>query len=396
MVALLLPAAADAAIFKLLHAFNPKLYGRIPQGVVIEDENGNLYGTTSHKEVIDGHWQYGTIYKLAPDRSISLLYTFRGGNDGAYPFGSLVRDSDGNLYGVTLQGGAGNGPQGFGTVFKLAPDGTETVLYVFKGISGGDGASPNSLILSNGSLYGTTASGGINCFSGCGTVFKLAPDGTETILYAFRGGIDGNGPDTAPIVDEAGNIYGATFQGGGTGCGGPGCGILFKIAPRGRETVLHVFAGKRHDGANPTSLIADQAGNFYGTTAYGGAARKYGNGWGTIFELSADGTETILHDFRNDEGPFPNGLILDGAGNLYGTTYQGGDGSCGFSDGCGTVFKFAQGTLSQLHRFVGNGDGARPNGIIEDAAGNLLGTTQFGGNVNLDRLGYGAVFELTP
>lgn len=395
-IAFLSAGAAQATTFKLLYAFGPKTYGRIPEGGVIEDESGYLYGTTAHGEVINGDWQYGTVYKIAPDQTIDLLYTFQGGNDGAYPFGSLVRDRRGNLYGVTLQGGVGNGPKGYGTVFELAPDGTETVLHVFQGIAGGDGATPTSLIRHGGDLYGTTTSGGINCFDGCGTVFKLAPDGTETILYAFKGGSDGLNPSTGLVVDKAGNLYGATNAGGGTGCGGLGCGMLFKIAPDGKETVLHTFAGAPSDGSNPSSLIADRAGNLYGTTGYGGAGLgNNGNGWGTIFEYSPDGTEQILYSFDVSDGPLPNSLIMDKAGDFYGTTFQGGNGSC--SGGCGIVFKFARGTISLLHIFAGPNEGIHPNGIIEDAAGNLMGTTLFGGRFKENGgIGYGAVFELTP
>jgi uncharacterized repeat protein (TIGR03803 family) len=396
----LLSGTADAATFKLLHVFGKKIYGRVPMGGVIEDEAGNLYGTTDSYITIDGDHSYGTVYALAPDRSITVLHTFTGGDDGAFPIFGLVRDRSGNLYGSTSQGGAGNGSYGLGTVFKLAPDGTETVLHAFTGVSGSDGAGPGQLTIGRqGELYGTTSYGGTNCLSyGCGIVFKLAPDGAETILYAFKGGTDGQNPSTGLIADKAGNLYGATYAGGGgTGCSGDGCGTLYRIAPDGTETVLHAFASAMSDGYGPSSLIADKAGNFYGTTSYGGSSGNNGYGWGTIFEILPDGTEKILYAFRGGtDGQLPDSLAMDKAGNLYGTTSEGGMG-CPLWDGCGTVFKFAHGTKTLLYDFTGQRDGWHPNGIVVDSEGNLVGTAPWGGKYkNGGSIGWGTVFELIP
>lgn len=201
----------------------------------------------------------GTVFKLTPQGSEAILYSFTGGHDGAGPVNSVLMDADGNIFGTT----AGGGDQGSGTVFRIAPDGTETVLYAFKG--GSDGKDPESELIADqdGNLYGTTAIGGAN---NLGTVFKMAPDGTETVVYSFKGGSDGSFPWGSGLWRDAnGNLYGTTFQGSGSNGG-----VVFKISPAGIETILHSFSG-HDDGAGSTStLVPDGKGNLYGTAAYGG------------------------------------------------------------------------------------------------------------------------------
>ena len=184
----------------------------------------------------------------------------------------MLADKAGNLYGTTGEGGSGCGDTGCGTVFRLSPDGSVTTLYTFKGNS--DGRGPGPLIADKaGNLYGVTGGGGAPtdgdrkpCENfGCGTVFRLAPDGTKTVLYAFRDGQDGAGPDTQLVFDISGNLYGATLEGGGAGCNGYGCGVVFKLAPDGTETVLHEF-NPDIDGLQASALVVDRAGNLYGTT----------------------------------------------------------------------------------------------------------------------------------
>ena len=226
----------------------------------------------------------------------SVLHPFVGSpSDGAFPFAGVTSDGAGNLYGTTTSGGADN----LGAVFKVAPDGTETLLHSFRG--GTDGAGPyGRLILDKkGNLYGTTGAGGVvseQCKSGCGTVFELAPEGKETVLYAFRGGSDGSGP-VGLIIDKQGNFYGATDFGGNTNCRSTsGCGTVFKLAADGGETVLYDFCslGGCTDGSHPVAgLVSDEVGNLYGTTQLGGIVQgdicQY-DGCGIVYELSPDGT----------------------------------------------------------------------------------------------------------
>ena len=240
-----------------LHAFDYQKGhdGGVPLGGLIADNKGNLFGTTAAGGIYDP----GTVFELSPNGVESVLYSFKGGSDGAVPEGTPIEDNSGNLYGTTLIGG---GTCGCGTVFKVAPDSTETILHTFTG-TGGDGSNP---LISDraGNLYGTTSGGGNGggeC--GCGTVFKLAPDGTETVLHAFAWGNDGASPQATLLADDAGDLFGTTTEGGGSGCSyESGCGTVFKLTPDGTETILYAFAGGS-DGADPVgSLVADDAGNL--------------------------------------------------------------------------------------------------------------------------------------
>ncbi len=299
-----------------------------PSSGLILDDEGNLYGTT---------WG-NTLYKIDNTGKFSVPYTFRASQDGSEPIGGLLRDAEGNIYGTTAGGGKSscNFGTGCGTVFKIDAAGTETVLYSFLG--GADGAYPQANVIrdSAGNLYGTTTNGGNpGCRWGCGTVFKLDASGAETVLHTFTGGADGSNPTAGLTLDAAGNLYGVTAYGGYLACPaglGHGCGTVFKIAPNGTKTVLYAFTGGK-DGAYPGgNLILDAAGNLYGTTGSGGDA----NNDGTIFKIDSTGAETILHRFNNSGGSGPSaGVIRDSAGNLYGTTEYGG------KVGSGTVFKLA-------------------------------------------------------
>ena len=395
------PTDASAQTLTSLHSFPAAPGdGALPQGGLIADATGNLYGTTLGGGIGNG---YGTVFKLTPAGTESVLHAFTGG-DGAFPGNTLLADAAGNLYGTTAGGGLNN----YGTVFKLTlnSDGTysHSVLYNFAGYPS-DGQAPAGLIAdAAGNLYGTTVAGGENaCVDyGCGTVFKLTANSdttySETVLHNFTGGSDGQYPFGRLIADAAGNLYGTTFYGGGSSCD-LGCGTVFELKPNldgtYSETLLYSFTGDR-DGVAPTAgLLADAAGNLYGTTSEGGGSRYCLTGCGTVFTLTLnlDGTysERVLHRFDGSDGQTPYaGLIADAAGNLYGTTYSGGVilPACGGS--CGTVFiLMPTGTLAVLHSFNFS-DGAQPAaGLIADAAGNLYGTTSFGGTNN-----YGTVFKL--
>lgn len=347
-----------------------------------------------------------------------VLLSFSGNSNGGFPEAGIIRDKAGNLYGSTYYGGSANagtiftitvrgrakvlytfsGGQdganpfgnltldkagnlygttengGYGTVFRLARDGSETVLHSFD--NGNDGGSPvGDLLLRGGKFYGVTTGGGAG---GGGAVFRLTTHGKETVIYSFTGGDDGYEPVAGVISDGAGNLYGTASQGGANEVG-----TVYRISTDGTETVVHAFAGGS-DGANPAGpLIIDAAGNLYGTTEQGGADDA-----GTIFRIAPDGTESILYSFTDGrDGADPLcGLVLDTLGNLYGST------PLSEADGNGSVFKLApDGALTVLHSFAGQ-DGANPQfGLTMDPKSDLLGTAPNGG-----AHGYGVVFKLKP
>src|SRR5579862_8946166 len=284
---------------------------------------------------------------------LGVLHAFSGMPDGEQPRGNLVEDGAGNLYGTTIVGGRKGCPDnpGCGTVFKIAPDGTESVLFAFDGKARGGLPYAGLIADSAGNLYGTTSSGGDpSCDDkyGCGAVFKLAPDGTETIIHAFEWSADGAFPMAPLTADGNGNLFGTTTYGGLTPkyCNGVyACGTVFKIAADGTETVLHRFTGAytgTGDGAFPSArLWIDAAGDIYGTTTQGGANCDNG-GCGTLFEIPAGGQEKVLYSFCSQANcadgsqPFA-GVIADSVGNLYGTTTYGGNEFC--PEGCGILFE---------------------------------------------------------
>jgi uncharacterized repeat protein (TIGR03803 family) len=292
---------------------------------------------------------------------------------GAGPSSGVIRDSEGNLYGTTGAGGA----HGYGTLFKLSPTGSETVLYSFKG--GTDGSGPVGVIEdSAGNFYGTTAKGGTY---NDGTVFEFSATGSETVLHSFHGGTDdGDLPNGGLVQDSEGNLYGTTYEGGIDDEG-----TVFKVSATGSETVLHSFKKGDNDGIAPEAgVIRDSKGNLYGTT-YGGGA----HGYGAVFKVSPTGTETVLYSFKGGtDGVAPYaGVIRDSAGNLYGTTRYGG------AKGYGAVFKLSPtGPETMLHSFETITDGVYPiAGVIRDSEGNLYGTTPYGGSKV-----QGNVFKLSP
>jgi len=350
-----------------LYAFTGGSDGATPAGGLIVDSSGNFYGTTIQGGARESHCKdgCGTVFKLTSGGTKTVLYAFTSGNDGQAPASGVIADSAGNLYGTTEQGGSsencGSDAVGCGTVFEVASGGNESVLHAFAGSS--DGAYPAGGLLRDGSgnLYGTTGAGGSTdscgtAWDGCGTVFKIASNGTESILHAFTGSKDGAYPAGALIEDSGGNMYGTTAAGGSAndcGLGKHGCGTVFKIATGGTVTILHAFAGGS-DGAYPLAVLSmDSKGNLYGATGAGGSTSTCGkfkflpkaSGCGTVFEIASNGTETVLHVFKgkNGDGAYSvAGFIADGSGSLYGSTFGGGVKTCAFGGGktgCGAVFK---------------------------------------------------------
>jgi uncharacterized repeat protein (TIGR03803 family) len=374
---------AQAQTFTALHQFNGQGDdGAFPEGAILRGAKGVLYGTTTDT---------GSVFKVDTHGRESVIRFLNGSVGGEFPTGTLIQDATGNLYGIA-DGGSG----GAGVVYKLSLKGDETVLFAFQGGLHTDSPKgpAGGLFLDNaGNIFGAAQFGSDQrCGLGCGSVFRLDQTGNLELLYKFTGGEDGGSP-IGPLVEDAnGNFYGVAQSGGDLSCPekflfpSAGCGVVFKLAPSGELSVLHTFTGKK-DGAVPQAgLLLDAAGNLFGTT-FGGGNKKLG----TVFKIAQDGSYTVLHRFVESEGRNPNGgLVADPAGNLYGTTQLGGD------QELGTVFQLSpDGTLKVLHSFEGLEDGASPlAGLFRDAKGHLYGTTVHNGLIQLVQ--GGNVFEITP
>jgi uncharacterized repeat protein (TIGR03803 family) len=327
-----------------------------------------------------------------------------GTSDGFNPVGNLVIDAAGNLYGTTLYGGTGTGCLNenyycSGTVFELAHSNggwKHVVLYSFCSRNAcTDGAGPEGLTFDkSGNLYGTTVTGGQECQSGCGTVYKLSPSNgswTEKVLYAFSQNGDGNYPNQGITIGKSGDLYGTTCCGGGYGYG-----IVFVLRPakrRWKEVMLYAFDGSTNY-RNPNGyLTLDSNGNIFGTTSDGSSGCTYE--CGMVFRLSrsknGQWVASAVYTFDGTHGASPNaGIILDSAGNFYGSTMVGGD------NNFGEVFELKPGktwTIQLLYSFTGESTDEFPNpGLIFGPGGSLYGTTP--GSYNSQY--YGEVFEVVP
>jgi uncharacterized repeat protein (TIGR03803 family) len=323
---------------RVLHSFHYS-DGQNPCSALFRAANGDIYGTT----IYGGAYSGGVLFQLGAG-GFAVLHDFGAGSDGAFPFAGVIADPAGNVFGTTAQGGAGACPGGCGTVYEVDTSGNETVLYSF---NGPDGAYPSSALLrdTQGNLYGTTLAGGANnsCQSGCGTVFKLDQQGQLTVLYSFMGGHDGWYVTTGLVRDAHGNLYGTT-AGGGTS----NLGTIYEISNSGKESVLHSFKGADGQAAQDLFLAPDNT--LYGAAYLGGGSCPAEGqfGCGTVFKFNKTSGMTILHRFQGlNDGIYPLGpVIIDSSGFLYGATQLGPRGHCytkGY--GCGTIWKlFVGGT----------------------------------------------------
>ena len=405
--------AAQAQTFDVIHTFTGKTDGGWPYAGVTIDKSGNLYGTTyaygNPKGPNGANW--GVVYRMKPTTegwTFNTLYTFTDGKDGAFPAARVIFGPNGTLYGTTQ--GSGEGSSGYGTVFNLKPPATcttsfcpwkITTLYAFKGEPDCNGQTNSfgDLVFDDaGNIYGTTYNGGAHN-EGC--VYKLTPSATggytEKVIHSFGGAVPGEGqyPFAGVTVDKAGNLYGTTSEGGRT-CGtygGTTCGTVYELMPSSggyTEKQLYDFTGAG-DGSNPFGgVIFDSSGNLYGSTENGGFS-----GAGTAFKLKPEGngdwSYAPLYSFAGGTfcGPYGN-LALDGKDNLYGTTdCSGGP--------YGNVFKLTpEGIYTSFHDFSGGSDGANPiSNVTFDASGNLYGTASGGANGTCDS-GCGVVWKITP
>ena len=386
--------------------------GGNPKSGVVLDSSGNIYGTTTtggsnayygviykldatnqytvlhNLSLRDGEgWAgvirdpagniYGNtrdeIFELQPGGNYKRLYKFEATLNGTDPYAGIIRDPDGNLYGTTYSGGVANQ----GVVYKLPVGGQYTVLYRFPDPNPTNGADPVGGLAADpeGNLYGTTFAGGI---SNIGTVYKQDASGHQTVLYNFMNGTDGANPWAGVTLDGAGNLYGTTLYAGAAYAGN-----VFKLDAAGNETVLYTFTGGSDGGIPFARVILDAAGNLYGTTSYGGAANV-----GVAYRLDSGGNETVLYSFTGgpDGGHPSSALTLDKAGNLFGTTEYGG------AANAGVVYKLdSNGHETVLYSFTGSADGAYPVSVIREPDGNFYGTAYGGGASNA-----GVVFHLDP
>ena len=364
-IALTLCRLAAGQTYTVLHHFDTA-HGASPNGIV-RGADGSIYGTTR----AGGSVGKGTIFKLARDRTFTVLHDFTGEPDGDLPsWASPILDPDGNLYGITFEGGIR-----YGTIFKVTPAGDESIFYNLNVYGGKVAFEPYAVIRDQvGNFYVTTFAGG---FVDYGVVLIIKPDGSGRLLYSFSGP-DGRIP-WGMVRDSAGAIYGVTQYGGDFNQG-----TVFKITGRDEETVLYSFQGGfSTDGGVPECTpVFDAQGNLYGTTSSGGPFSS-----GTVFKLDPLGNKTILYAFTGGaDGVLPTGaLVMDQAGNLFGATAGGG------SSNKGTVFKVDPlGNETILHSFAGP-DGANPLSVVVTTDGTIYGTTQAGGFHNV-----GVLFRINP
>ena len=391
-LALLATAAWAASTTKLIYSFAGNADGAYTDTELVMDSAGNLYGTS----VQGGKSGGGTVFQITPSGAHTVLYNFTGGADGGEPYKGVTLDAHGNLFGTAVTGGGGSCEGGCGVVFMLSNSGGSwnfSVIHTFTG--GADGSGPGSPVSidKNGNVYGTTPTGGAN---GMGVVYKLMSNATGGwtlhVIHTFTGGVDGGGGSAGRLlIDAGGNLYGVCTVGGANGFGT--VYKMFSIQGQWQLTTLYAFKDQP-DGALPYGgVVFDKFGNLYGTTYYAGA-----NDLGSVYKLTRNNgtwTESVLYSFKGGtDGASPiSSLVADAAGNFYGTTSDGGAATCS----CGVIFKMTRGTTgkwteSVVYRFPGTPNpGFAYNGMIGDSAGNFYGATVHGGSGN-----DGAIYKFTP
>ena len=318
---------------------------------------------------------------VAHAQTYSVLYNFGAASgDPSQPANSgiVAQGRDGNLYSTTINGGTLNS----GAVFKITPTGTVNVVYSFDPSALGPFNPVSGLTLgTDGNFYGTTHGGGT---SDDGTIFKMTPTGSVTVLHSFTGFSDGYTPDAPPVQGTDGNFYGTTIRGGNSTACGNGCGVVYKITPSGKFTTLYTF-DSTHGFGPRDPLVQGTDGNFYGTTFYGGSIG--GESAGVVFKITSAGKLVVLYNFDGPHGQYPVGPLVEGTdGNFYGTTLAGG------TNGDGVIFKITpSGNLTVLHSMNAATDGYNPNaGLVQATDGNLYGANTYGGS-----LGDGTLFKIT-
>ena len=363
-------SAGHAQTFTALHQFNGAVVGGVadganPQAALLRDAGGNLFGTT-----FDGGIGEGVAFKLDSAGKETILLTFNFSTSGGFPATPLIQDASGNLYGI-----ADGGPGGAGVLYRLSQQGDQTLLFQFQGGAGTQPKVPSGGLLMDkaGNIFGTTLAGGKGtCLfgSGCGTVYKLDTARVLHVLHNFNGGAGGSEPAGPLVQDAAGNLFGVAEQGGNLTCAEfpqVGCGTVFKLAKNGTFTVLHTFKGGADGAAPQPGLFLDAAGNLFGSTSKGGNAEN-----GTVFKIASNGAFTVLHQFTGKDGTTPNGgLVVDPSGNLFGTTQIGGKNGLGTAfrmDAAGQV------TILHSFTGLNDGASPLA-GVVLDSSGNVFGTT---------------------
>ncbi|HEV3089950.1 MAG TPA: choice-of-anchor tandem repeat GloVer-containing protein [Candidatus Cybelea sp.] len=388
--------AKNAGSFRILHRFAGAPHDGAGPVAPMLDVNGTLYGTT-----VDGGLKgcgygsgCGTIFSVSTSGVEKSIYVFAGKSDGWAPYAALI-DVSGTLYGTTRYGGGSHCVEyfGCGTLYTVSTSGTESVFYDFGSYPNGTQPFAGLLDL-NGTFYGTTAYGGS---SNGGTVFSLRKSGVEKVLHSFTGGSDGTLP-YGNLIAIKGIIYGTTWA-GGAGCGGSGgCGTVFSITPNGAEKILYRFAGGS-DGSFPNAGLTEMNGMMYGTTSPF-ICCSGNTGWGTVFRVTTTGKEKVLHEFGTGfDGSQPLAGVIAVKGTLYGTTDTGGSSTkCGkYPGGCGTVYSIStNGTEKVLHSFSGGAGGAYAFAGLTYADGKLFGSTAGGGSTGCGGGGCGTIFSLSP